>query len=128
MAHLLVLVLHDPDKCLVLAQAWERIGVTGVTLLDSIGSRQLRNQAHRDDLPLVPSMRALFANAEEHNRTLFTVIQEDALLDSAIREAEKIVGDFMEPHTGILFALPVSRTLGVPAAKPHAPSADTRHT
>jgi nitrogen regulatory protein P-II 1 len=118
MAHMLVVVLHDPEQCLNIAQAWEQIGVTGVTLLDSMGSRQLQQQTRRDDLPLVPSMRALFASAEEHNRTLFTVIQDDALLECAIAQAVKIVGDFMQPQTGILFTLPVTHALGVPMAKP----------
>ncbi len=118
MANLLVLVLDEPEKFSFIIRAWERIGVPGVTMLDSVGSRQLRAQASRDDLPLIPSMRAVFAGSEEHNRTLFTVIEDDAMLDRAIEAAQRVVGGFMHPHTGILFVVPVSRTWGVPKAKP----------
>lgn len=121
MANLLVLVLDEPEKFSAIIRAWESIGVPGVTMLDSIGSRQLRAQASRDDLPLIPSMRAVFAGSEEHNRTLFTVIDDDVMLERAVEAAQGVVGDFMHPHTGILFVVPVSRIWGVPKAKPRVP-------
>lgn len=118
MANLLMLVLDEPEKFSSIIRAWEAIGVPGVTMLDSVGSRQLRAQASRDDLPLIPSMQAVFAGSEEHNRTLFTVIEDDVILERAVEAAQQVVGDFMHPHTGILFVVPVSRTWGVPKAKP----------
>jgi len=86
-------------------------------VLDSVGTRQLKERVSRDDVPLLPSLRSLFAADEDHNRTLFSVIQDDELLERAITAAQKIVGDLMQPHTGILFVVPVSRTWGVPKAK-----------
>jgi hypothetical protein len=117
MANMLVLVLDDPDKFSAIITAWEEIGIPGVTLLNSVASRQLRRHAKRDDLPLIPSMRVLMAGVEEHNRTLFTVLEDDELLERAITAAQDIVGDFMDPQTGILFVVPVSRTWGVPRPK-----------
>ncbi len=119
MANMLVLVLDDPDKFSAIIDAWEDIGIPGVTMLDSIGSRQLRKNARRDDLPLIPSLRAVVAGTEEHNRTLFTVLEDDDLLERAIEAAQEIVGDFMDPQTGILFVVPVSRTWGVPKSGAH---------
>lgn len=120
MANLLVLVLDEPEKFSAIIEAWEEIGVPGVTMVDSIGSRQLREQARRDDLPLIPSLRAVFAGVEERNRTLFTVIEDDEMLERAVEAARKIVGDFMRPNTGILFTVPVTRAWGVPKLKPRA--------
>lgn len=117
MANMLVLVLDEPEKFSAIIRAWESIGVPGVTMLDSVGSRQLRAQARRDDLPLIPSMRAVFSGIEEHNRTIFTVIEDDDTLERAVEAAHDVVGDFMDPHTGILFVIPVSRTWGVPKPK-----------
>ncbi len=117
MANMLVLVLDEPEKLSAIVRAWESIGVPGVTMLDSVGSRQLRAQARRDDLPLIPSMRAVFSGIEEHNRTIFTVIEDDEMLEQAVMAAHDVVGDFMDPHTGILFTVPVSRTWGVPKPK-----------
>ena len=118
MANMLILVLDESEKFSAIVEAWERIGVPGVTMLDSTGSRHLRAKANRDDLPLIPSMRAVVAGTEEHNRTLFTVIEDDAILERAIEAAQNIVGDFMAPHTGILVVVPVTRTLGVPKSRP----------
>ncbi|MBI4786225.1 MAG: hypothetical protein HY782_04165 [Chloroflexi bacterium] len=117
MANMLVLVLDDPEKFWAIIRAWERIGVPGITMLDSAGSRHLRAHASRDDLPLMPSVRAIFARTEENNQTLFSVIDDDALLESAIEQAQNIVGDFMRPQSGILFVVPVTRTWGVPKPK-----------
>jgi hypothetical protein len=124
MANMLVLVLDEPERVSDIIREWEGIGVPGVTMVDSVGSRQLRAQASRDDLPLMPSMRAVFEGTEEHNRTLFTVIEDDVTLDRAIQAAQQVVGDFMLPHTGILFVMPVSRTWGVPKLKPRLRNSD----
>jgi nitrogen regulatory protein PII len=118
MANLLVLVLDQVEKFSEILQAWEQAGVPGVTVLDSVGSQHLREEyARRDDVPLLPSLRSLFSGEESHNRTLFTVIEDDQVLERAMDAAERVVGDFMQPHTGILFVVPVSRTFGVPKAK-----------
>ena len=114
MANLLVVVLDDVEKFPAILEAWEQAGVPGVTVLDSAGSRKIKEHASRDDLPLMPSLRALVSGAEAHNRTLFTVIEDDAILERAVAAAQKIVGDFMQPHTGIMFVVPVARTWGVP--------------
>ncbi|MBI5030153.1 MAG: hypothetical protein HZB51_06470 [Chloroflexi bacterium] len=117
MGNMLVLVLDDLEKFSQVVEAWKQAGVPGVTVLDSVGTRRLHKHAQRDDVPLMPSLRALFASDEDHNRTLFAVIEEEAVLERAIEATQNVVGDFMEPHTGILFVVPVARTWGVPKPK-----------
>ncbi len=117
MANLLVLVLGDVQKFPEILSGWEQAGVPGVTVLDSTGSRHLLERGSRDDLPLMPSLRSLVTGDEVNSRTLFTVIEDDAVLERAVAAAQKVVGDFMRPDTGILFVVPVSRTWGVPKAR-----------
>ena len=117
MANLLVLILDNVEQFPEILEAWETAGVPGVTVLDSAGSRKFIEHANRDDLPLMPSLRALVSGDEAHNRTLFTVIEDEAVLERAVQVAQKIVGDFMQPHTGIMFVVPIGRTWGVPKAK-----------
>lgn len=117
MANLLVLVLDDLEKFPAILEAWKQAEVPGITVFDSVGSRVLRERVSRDDVPFIPSLRSLFAGEEDHNRTLFTVLEDDATLERAIAAAQSVVGDFMQPHTGILFVMPVSRTWGVPKAR-----------
>jgi nitrogen regulatory protein PII len=112
MAHLLVFVLDNLEQCPAILDAWEEAGTPGVTILESTGLGRLRG-AMRDDLPLLPSLRDLLARQELHNRTLFTVIEDEATLERVITATEQIIGDFTRPHTGLLFVVPVSRVLGL---------------
>jgi nitrogen regulatory protein P-II 1 len=115
MAQLLVFVLDNLDLCSDLLDAWEEAGVTGVTILESTGLVRVR-QALRDDLPLLPSLRDLLAGRESHHRTLFSIVQDEAVLEQAIVATQRVVGDLTRPYTGVLFTLPLSRVVGLPRA------------
>jgi nitrogen regulatory protein P-II 1 len=118
MAHLVVLVLDCVDCCPDVLQAWENAGSPGATVLESTGPGRLRGKEMRDDLPLVPSLLDLLGTGERHHRTLFAVIDDDETVERVIEETERIVGDFSEPHSGLLFVVPVSRVIGL---KKHYP-------
>jgi len=91
---------------------WEGAGVTGVTILESTGLNRVR-QGIRDDFPLMPSLRSLLAGGETHHRTLFSVVEDEAVLERAIEATRRVVGDLSQPHTGLLFVVPVSQVLGL---------------
>jgi hypothetical protein len=94
-------------------EAWTREGAHGITVLHSTGVARLRGGGRRDDMPLFPSLRDLLAHDELHHRTLFTVVDGDALVERLIAAAQAIVGDFDTANTGILFTVPVERALGL---------------
>lgn len=56
----------------------------GLTILDSTGLGRLREGTIRDDLPLMPSLSDLLPSREVNHRTLFSVIQDDEVLQRAI--------------------------------------------
>jgi nitrogen regulatory protein PII len=113
MNHLIIFVLDDVGLLEDLLRAWEAAGVGGVTLLESTGMRRVQMRAGRDDLPLLPSLRALLSSREEHHRTLFSVVEDEETVERVIRATEEVVGDLSGPGTGILFVLPVSRAVGL---------------
>jgi len=113
MSFLVVLVIDDPDDCPSLLEAWEEIGVTGVTILESSGLGRLRQSGLRDDLPLMPSLHDLFQKREIHHRTLFSVVEDQAKVDQMVEIAGHVIGDFEEPHTGFLFVVPVLQAYGL---------------
>ena len=113
MNQLILFVLDDVSRLEDLLAAWEKAGVRGVTLLESTGMHRVQARSGRDDLPLMPSLRALLSSREEHHRTLFTVVEHEETIDAVIRATEQVVGDLSEPGTGILFVLPVSRAVGL---------------
>jgi nitrogen regulatory protein PII len=118
MAYLVVLVLDDPDQTEALLDAWERAGVRGVTILESSGIGRMRRASLRDDMPLLPSLRDILRGDEEHHRTLFSVVESEEQVETLAAAAQQVVGDFSQPHTGLLFAMPISHVYGLHKVKP----------
>jgi len=56
----------------------------------------------------------LFGAGRVGHNTLFAVIDSLDLAEAAVSATEAIVGDLSEPHTGIVFAVPVIKSWGVP--------------
>jgi hypothetical protein len=113
MLQLVVMVLNDVAHLEGVLDAWTREGARGITVLHSTGLARLRGGWRRDDTPLFPSLRDLLERDDLHHRTLFTVVDGDALVERLIAAAQAIVGDFDTANTGILFTVPVGRALGL---------------
>ena len=113
MTQLVVLIVDDVGDCPSILEAWEAIGVTGVTILESSGLGRYRRAGMREDMPLMPSLRDLYEAKEIHHRTLLSVVDDEALVDEMVRVAQKIIGDLEQGHTGFLFVVPVLRAYGL---------------
>lgn len=118
MAYLVVLVLDDPDRSDALLTAWEQAGARGVTILESSGIGRARNAALKEEMPLMPSLRNLMRGREEHHRTFFSVVESEAQVEALAAAAQQVAGDFSQPHSGLLFALPLSQVYGLAKAPP----------
>ncbi len=115
MPNAVFVVLPTLERCQDVLDAWESLGVSGVTILESVGLHKIKQmRAQRDDLPLFPSLRHLLEGEEYHHRTIFVVVDDDFDLDGLIAATERAVGgDFDAPHSGLLFIVPVTRALGM---------------
>ena len=118
MPNLIVVIMPNLDRCQDVLQTWERLGVTGVTILESAGLHGLKQaRGRRDDMPLLLSLRHLLGTEEYHHRTLFVVVGDDFDLPGLLRATEQAVGgDFNAPNSGLLFVAPLSHVLGL---RPH---------
>ncbi len=117
MPNLVVAVLPNRERCQDVWGTWERLGVTGVTILESIGLHKLKQAfGRRDDMPLLPSLRHLMAGEEYERRTVFVVVDDDFDVDGLLAATEATVNNFNAPDNGLLFVVPVTRVLGL---KPH---------
>ena len=108
--HLLVIILDDLQSLPDLLAAWREIGVRA-TLLDSQGGFRISNWLDRVGLGGVTRM--LQGQQTHDQRLILSVIQGDELLEQAITVAERVLEGFDRPGSGILFVLPVMRTLGL---------------
>jgi nitrogen regulatory protein PII len=112
--YLILFVLNDPDRLEDLLIAWEEKGVQGATVLFSTGLGRIRElDGWRDDMPLIPSVRDFYELPENMNRTIFTVVMDEAQVEAVVAATKKVAGELDERETGLLLVLPVARAYGV---------------
>ncbi|NDJ86689.1 MAG: hypothetical protein GYB66_12450 [Chloroflexi bacterium] len=110
---MILYVANDSQQARDMLQVWHRAGVSGVTMLESIGMQQLvRKGVLRDDLGPTPSIKSLFRTHEIHHRTIFSVLKEDGL-ETVLSACEDFVGDWTKPDVGVLFVWPVLHAFGL---------------
>lgn len=114
MANLLVVILHNISQLPKLLDAWHEIDVPGVTVLKSAGGHRARNRLQQVGLGAIGE---LFAADDVRSKTVLSVIEDEDLLERAIVEAERVIGDFYQPGSGLLFVMPVSRVVGIYRSK-----------
>ena len=117
MSYLVTLVLDDRDQCDSILEAWEQAGAGGITILESSGLGRLKRSGIRDDLPLMPSLSDLLKSNEIHHRTLFSVVETEALADRLVEATQEQLGDLEEPDNGFLFVIEVHKAFGLSRAK-----------
>jgi len=110
---LILFVLHDAEMLEELLDAWEEAGISGATILHSSGLGRVRQGGWRDDLPLMPSLKALFDHEEYFSRTLFTLAEDDEMVAKVLSATEKTVGNLNLPDTGIMVVMPVAKIYGL---------------
>lgn len=113
MHQMVVLIVNNPDDVPAVLEAWEALGLSGITILESSGLGRYRHAGMREDMPLMPSLRDLFEGGEVHHRTLFSVVDDDQKVEAMIAAAQGVIGNLEDEHTGFLFVLPVSRVVGM---------------
>ena len=113
MNYLVVLIANDIDDCPSILTAWEEVGVTGVTILASTGLGHLYRAGLSEAIPLMPSLHDIFESGEEQHRTLLSVVDGLEIVDKMVSAVQQIIGNLEDPHTGILFVVPVLQVYGL---------------
>lgn len=117
MWQMVLLVLVDDQQLSAVVEAWTEAGVSGITTLPSAGTVQLLDRCRRDDLPLFPSLNDVLEQGESQHQTLFSVVENDTMVDLVVAATEAVLGDLDQPGRGILFTVPLGRVRGVRAAR-----------
>lgn len=110
----ILFVLHDTELLDSILNAWDDAGVSGVTILASTGLKRFQDRVGlREDIPLIPSLDDLMERFQATNRTLFTIVNSEEMVDKVVAATESVTGDLDLPNTGILVVLPVARAYGL---------------
>lgn len=114
MYQMVFMILNNLEDCTPILDAWESLGVGGITILESSGLGSVRKKiGMRGDLPPMPMLSDFLRRSEHRHRTLLTVVDNDALVEQIIEATEKVLGSLEDANNGILFVLPVARAVGV---------------
>jgi len=111
MPSLIVLVLYNLSHFEDVLTAWHDAGAMELTIMDGLGTRQPSEQARRDDLPILPSIRDLLQADDAPRRVIFSVVP-DGLVDPIVAVTERLLGDLRERGNGVLVVVPISRVVG----------------
>ncbi|MEZ4592703.1 MAG: hypothetical protein R3D55_16385 [Chloroflexota bacterium] len=109
--YMLIMVLDDPSHLSDVLNAWDQAGVGGVTIIESTGINRVLKR-HSADMAFV-GFSQMFGSGRVGHNTLFTVIDDLELAETAVAATEAVLGDLTEPDKGIIFALPVAKTWGL---------------
>lgn len=107
--HLLVLVLNQEHLLDDILEEFINLDVRGATILDSVGMGRTIEQ----HIPIFAGLRTIFESGRSSNKTIFTVIENDAKLQRVVNMLRNKLEDFKTPGTGLLFVVPLSEIHGI---------------
>jgi nitrogen regulatory protein PII len=105
---LLVAVINHVEQIDDILAGFVELGITGATIVNSEGMGHVLSH----DVPIFAGLRSLTARSRPSNQTLFSVVEDDKV-DAAIALIQEVCGSLESPGAGIVFALPVSRVVGL---------------
>jgi hypothetical protein len=110
--YMLIMVLDDSEHLNDILQAWVNAGVPGVTILESTGVNRVLPRDYAG--PMFAGFSQFFGTGRVGHNTIFAIIDSLELAEAAVKATEGVLGDLNQPHTGIIFAMPVIKTWGMP--------------
>ncbi len=110
--YMLIMVLDDSSRLNEVLAAWTGAGVRGVTILESTGLNRVFRRAKAD--PMYAGFSQIFGGGRVGHNTLFAVINDVSVAETAVTATEKVLGKLIEPDTGIVFMLPITKAWGLP--------------
>lgn len=104
---LVVIFLNKVEYLEDLLSAFLEIGISGATVLDSVGMGRIISY----NIPIFAGLRDTFAGTSPSNKTILTVVDQQM-----VKKVEEvfidICGNLKDPGTGFIFTVPVDQVLG----------------
>lgn len=95
-------VLNNPDRLDELLDAWEAVGIIGVTIFESTGIQRRRKQGE------MIHMRYMLGQTVRHHEvghyTLMSIVPSREVVDQCLQATEALIGDLTDHDTGVFAA------------------------
>lgn len=111
--YVLFLVLNKTEYLDDILSAFMEIGVKGATILDSQGMASAIVYDEEQHLPLFGSLKNFLNSSHPYNKTIFTVIESEHLVEKAVEAVHDVVGDICKPGVGLMFTVPIGKIYGM---------------
>ena len=77
MAKLVVLITTHVEKTLAIAEAWQKAGAPGVTLVPSHGFRTLKERSRKLELPHFVNLATILKQVDDTTQMLLSVVDDN---------------------------------------------------
>ena len=106
----LVTVLNKIELLDRLLDEFEKVGVSGATVISSVGMAHAL--AEHEESHFISSFRAFFDVSHSESKTVF-IVCSDEMAEKAMDAVRRIVGDLNEPDSAIMFSVPLLYIEGI---------------
>lgn len=106
--YVLFIILNEVDYLDDILTIFCDLGVSGATILDSQGMASAIVQREMDSIPLFGSLKTLLKGSRPYNKTIFTVIQNEELLNKTVSEIRKKLSK-TKNSPGMMFTVPLGK-------------------
>lgn len=105
---LAILVLNKVEELENLLEGLIEIGITGATIIDSIGMGHILSS----DVPIFAGLRFMFAGSRPYNKTILSIIKDEKA-EPLKKLVEKSLGSLEKSGNGILFFINIEEVIGL---------------
>lgn len=109
----LFLILNETKYLDDILEAFVEVGVKGATIVDSQGMGSALAANPNQHIPLFGYLKNLMDDAHPYNKTIFTVLNGDDLVEKVVKAVNDVVGDINRPGVGFMFTIPVGNVYGI---------------
>ena len=105
---LVIIFLNRVEYLEELLTAFLEIGVSGATVLNSVGMGRIVSE----NIPIFAGLQDTFVGSSPENKTILVVVKEE-IVDKMGDVVQDVCGNFENPGSGIMVSVPLDKVLGL---------------
>lgn len=105
----LFVILNDTNYLDDVLAGFVEVGVSGATILDSQGMASAIVHGNNQEIPLFGSLQTLLGNSYPYNKTIFTVLENEELVEKVVKSIREVIGEEDKNNAGFMFTVPIGK-------------------